>query len=68
MIKKNETIRVCKDKQSKMTASPVQGKLAVLLEDVTCHRATEDEEKVVGRTMVGGECYLTGSMCEGMEV
>lgn len=46
---------MCKDKQSKMTPSPVQGKLTVLLEDVTCYRATENEEKVVGRTTgVGG--------------
>lgn len=46
---------MCKDKQSKMTLSPVQGKLTVLLEDVTCYRATENEEKVVGRTTGGGE-------------
>lgn len=44
---------MCKDKQSKMTPSPVQGKLTVLLEDVTCCRATENEEKVVGRTTGG---------------
>lgn len=70
VTKKNETILVCKDKQSKMTPSPVQGKLTVLLEDVTCYRATENEEKVVGRTMggEGGKCYLAGSTCEGSEV
>lgn len=53
VTKENETIPMCRDKQSKMTPSPVQEKLEDASQEFTCYRAMEDGENVVGRKRAG---------------